>query len=363
MSSCILFGGSGFIGTHLARRFLESGRFSHIHIADTRPTSLAGTPGVTYSDTDVRRPVPVGLISETPEWIFNLAAVHREPGHQPFEYYDTNIPGARNVCDYAETIGCDNMYFTSSISVYGPTDGPTDERSSIRPITPYGGSKYPAEIIHEAWMRGSRDRRMLISRPGFIYGPDDPGNIMRMINAVRKGYFAFPGSPDIYKSYGYVHGFCDSVDFLMERDDQFVVYNYVETPTQPLRELVDTIKDFLDCGAMILPIPLWALLPAARIAQALLGTKCPIHPVRVRKAATPTHIIPRLLREHGFQFRYRFLDSLEHWQAVAPEDFGLKKPAVSPARKLKLVKKDSQPKAPDRTEIRDVDILKLTGKD
>ena len=103
-------------------------------------------------------------------------------------------------------------------------------------------------------MRGSRDRRLLVSRPGVIYGPDDPGNIMRMINAVRKGYFAFPGSPDIYKSYGYVRGFCDSVDFLMERDDQFVVYNYVETPTQPLRELVHTIKGFLDCGAMILPI-------------------------------------------------------------------------------------------------------------
>jgi len=149
----------------------------------------------------------------------------------------------------------------------------------------------------------------------------------------------------------------------MERDDQFVVYNPAETPTPPLREPTATIKYFLDCGAMILPIPLWALLPAARIAQALMGAKCPIHPVRVRKAATPTHIIPRLLREHGFQFRYRFLDSLEHWQAVAPEDFGLKKPAVSPAKQLKLVKKDSQPKAPDRTETRDVDILKLTGKD
>jgi len=149
----------------------------------------------------------------------------------------------------------------------------------------------------------------------------------------------------------------------MDRDDQFVVYNYVETPTQPLRELVDTIKNFLDCGAMILPIPLWALLPAARMAQALMGARCPIHPVRVRKAATPTHIIPRVLRELRFQFSYNFLDSLEHWQAVAPEDFGLKSPAVTPTRQLKLVKKDSQPQVHDRTESRDVDILKLTGKD
>ena len=116
MKCCVMFGGAGYVGTHLARHFLATGRFDHIHIADIRPSSLQGTEGITTSITDVRWPIEIALVPSSPEWIFNLAAVHREPGHAPYEYYETNLAGAANVCDYAEVIGCDNIYFTSSIS-------------------------------------------------------------------------------------------------------------------------------------------------------------------------------------------------------------------------------------------------------
>ena len=332
MNSCVIFGGSGFVGTHLVRRFLRTGRFSQIHIADLRPTPLAQHPGVSYSRTDVRQTLGVGLPLERPDWIFNLAAIHREPGHQPWEYYDTNIPGARNVCGYAEAVGCNNVYFTSSIAVYGPTTGPADEDSALAPATPYGGSKYAAETIHRMWRRARQDCRLIISRPGVLYGPGDPGNIMRMIKAIRNGYFAFPGSPSIHKSYGYISGFADSVEFAIDSDERELTYNYAEAPTQPLGEIVETIKSHFDCRALVLPIPLWTLLPAARLVQAIFGERNPVHPVRVRKAATPTHIVPRRLVERGFDFKYSFLDSLRHWQSIAPKDFGL--PTVEGTRRL-----------------------------
>jgi nucleoside-diphosphate-sugar epimerase len=160
MSSCVLFGGAGFVGTHLARHFLKTERFSHIHIADIKLSELAGEPGVTCSHTDVRQPISSNLIDTKAEWIFNLAAVHREPGHEREEYFETNLAGAHNVCAFAEDTGCENIYFTSSISVYGPTTGPTDERSPIQPSTPYGGSKYPAELIHSSWRRMKQGRRL-----------------------------------------------------------------------------------------------------------------------------------------------------------------------------------------------------------
>ena len=321
MNCCVIFGGAGYVGTHLARHFLNSGRFTHVHIADIQRSTLEGTPGITTSITDVRRPIEIALVPTSPDWIFNLAAVHREPGHAPYEYYETNLPGAANVCDYAEVIGCDNIYFTSSISVYGPTLGATDESAPIRPITPYGGSKYPAEVIHQQWHRAGSGRRLLISRPGVLYGPDDPGNIMRMIQAIKKGYFAFPGKPSIHKSYGYIYGFLAGIDFLMDSGEDHVIYNYAESPTQPLCELVDAVKEYLDCKALVLPIPLWLLLPASKLVQAIAGSRNPIHPVRVKKAATPTHIVPQKLIDMGFEFEYSFLRSLEHWRQVAPYDF------------------------------------------
>lgn len=321
MSCCVIFGGAGFIGTHLAQHFLNTKRFDRVHLADIAPSPLSAISGITCSRTDVRQPIPEDLTSGSVDWIFNLAAIHREPGHEPHEYFETNLAGARHVCSFAEAVGCRNIYFTSSISVYGPTVGPTSEASPIRPATPYGSSKYPAELIHEGWRKAGDKRRLIISRPAVVYGPGDPGNIMRMIRAIRKGYFAFPGSPNIYKSYAYIYGFIDSVNFFMDRDDPVVTYNYVEMPTLPLREIVGQVKEYFDCRAVVVPLPLWLLLPVSRLVQRISGNENPIHPVRVKKAATQTHIIPQNLIDLGFGFKYNFLSSLHHWQSVAPEDF------------------------------------------
>lgn len=339
MTSCVIFGGAGFIGTHLTRHFLANKRFQRVHIADIRPTVLEGVPGISYSHTDVRELIPADLVSDSPEWIFNLAAIHREPGHEPHEYFDTNLPGARNVCAYAEAVDCRNVYFTSSISVYGPTSGPTRETSPLRPTTPYGGSKLPAELIHESWRRAGQGRRLMVSRPGVVYGPGDPGNIMRMIRAIKKGYFAYPGQPDIMKSYAYIYGFINSVDFVMARDDAQITYNYVETPTEPLANLVTTVKAFLDCKALVLPLPLGVLVPVARMIQMVLGSRNPIHPVRVRKAATSTHIIPQTLLDLGFEFKYDFAKSLEHWRRVSPADFDFSEAIPPECKRLTLIRK------------------------
>jgi nucleoside-diphosphate-sugar epimerase len=334
----VIFGGAGFIGTHLAQHFLKTGRFSHVHLADIRKSPLEGQPGISCSTTDVRESIPSSLIDQTPEWIFNLAAIHREPGHEAYEYFDTNLAGARNVCEYAEAVSCSNIYFTSSIAVYGPTTGPTSESSPIQPTTPYGGSKYPAECIHQGWRRAGEGRRLMISRPGVVYGPGDPGNIMRMLRAIKKGYFAYPGNPDIKKSYAYIFGFIESVEFVMDRDDPEIICNYVETPTQPLKGIVEAAKKFLDCKALVFPLPLWFLVPASRLVQAVLGSRNPVHPVRVRKAATSTHIIPQTLLDLRFKFKYDFLSSLEHWRATTPEDFEFAFSAVGKPGRLKLIK-------------------------
>ena len=136
MAVCVIFGGAGYIGTHLARYLLSTKRFDHVHLADIRQPDWE-MENVSSSITDVRQPIPRELISKQPTWIFNFAAIHREPGHEPHEYFDTNLAGARNVCAHADAVGCENVFFSSSISVYGPTEGPT--RSSTRNLPASGG--------------------------------------------------------------------------------------------------------------------------------------------------------------------------------------------------------------------------------
>lgn len=321
MSTCVIFGGAGFIGTHLASELLQARQFDRVVIADIAATPLREVAGIVAEHCDVRAPIAQQFDRYAPDWIVNLAAVHREPGHLPHEYYLTNLLGAENICNYAQRVGCGRIMFTSSISVYGPTDGATSEASPLRPVTPYGGSKLGAERVHRQWRQGGAERRLVTVRPGVIYGPGDPGNILRMIRAIKRGYFVLPGPADLVKSYGYVFGITDAMRAALSWPDPEVTFNYVDHPTQPLVDVVGIVKKHFGYRTMTPRIPLAPIVLAARVVNGLTFGNSPVHPVRVKKVATSTHIVPATLIDRGWQFRYDFAGSLVDWQRRAPADF------------------------------------------
>ena len=318
--NAIIFGGTGYIGLRLARHLKECG-WNQILLADVKPPVSALLPGVAHVHCDVRLPITEQIGERRADWLFNLAAVHREPGHRFHEYFDTNLPGARNVCQYAELVDCRNILFSSSIAVYGEITRPTDEYVPMYPDTGYGISKLCAELMHETWQTAERARRLVIVRPGVVYGPGDPGNILRMIRALQKGIFVMPGDGSVRKSYAYIYGLLESMEFMLSRSEPYLCYNYVERNTESLRELVDHTVKLLGIRRPRLHVSRHLLMAIARLAQLISGGRSPIHPVRVRKAGQSTHVVPAELIRLGFPFRYDFSESLRHWLSIAPEDF------------------------------------------
>ena len=321
----IIFGGAGYIGSRLAVH-LRSRGWDHVLLADIRSPKEPLPAGVNYSFCDVRSSIRGQIGEQQTDWLFNFAAVHREPGHGFREYFDTNLPGARHVCAYADQIGCKNILFTSSIAVYGEITAPTDEYAKTYPDTGYGISKLCAELIHESWQTADPGRRLTIVRPGVVYGPGDPGNILRLIRAIQKGIFVMPGDGSVRKSYAYIYGLLESIEFMMARSERYLCYNYVERETESLTELVACITAELRVRRPRLRIPKQLLMTTARMVQLASAGRSPIHPVRVRKAAQSTHIVPAELIRLGFEFRYDFAESLRHWMSIAPEDFAPGKP-------------------------------------
>ena len=322
--SAIIFGGTGYIGMWTWLRLHE--RFDRIILADLNPPAEELLDGVEFVLCDIRQPIELGtaLQGVKPgeiDWIFNYAAVHREPGHAFAEYFDTNLPGAEHVTDFAEYWQVPNIFFTASIAIYGPTRSLTPESSPKYPNSGYGIYKLTAELIHERWAAAHPERRLVICRPGVVYGAGDPGNILRMIRAVEKGLFFFPGNPDIHKSYAYIEGLLDSIEFTMAHPDKVVHYNYVEAPTETLQQLIEHVEALRGRTSRVISLPMWLLLPVAQVLQWLTKGRSPIHPKRVRKAGMPTHIQPQWLIDQGFVFKYDFATSLADWKRKAPEDF------------------------------------------
>ncbi|MEL7245066.1 MAG: NAD(P)-dependent oxidoreductase [Cyanobacteria bacterium J06573_2] len=328
----VLFGGAGYIGSNLLIELFKQRLFEHYYICDIRRQrskhAFYDSDKVDFLRIDVRNDIEFQLDNTDLEksWIFNFAAVHREPGHKYQEYFDTNIPGAENVCQFARTSGITNILFTSSIAPYGKSVDERTESSPLYPETAYGISKAIAEKIHKIWLSEGKERRLIIVRPSVIFGPQDPGNVYRMIKSLKKGTFVLPDGGNVIKGYGYVYGLIESMLFAMNKEDRFILYNYAENPMVPLSEMVKITKKQLGFKSPTFKVPVSVLTIVAfciQVASKIVGKNSDIHPVRVRKAGFPTNIKPKYLIENGFDFKYPYHLALKHWKRIAPEDFEL----------------------------------------
>jgi GlcNAc-P-P-Und epimerase len=343
LRTCVIFGGTGCIGTHIAKHLLQHTDVERIYLADIRPPrqedfvkpllrwmeSTDGMlPRVVYVPCDVRLPVDAVPLPQQADLIINLAAVHREPGHEPNEYYETNLPGAEHICAYATHAGCFRMVFTSSISPYGSSDAARNEDSVPIPETAYGGSKLVAENIHTAWQHANPNRRLIVLRPGVVFGPGEHANVARLVRSLARGYFVYMGNRATRKAGVYVKELCGVVQFALEHQEKtgepVLLWNVSMDPPPTLEDFVNAICAATNYRHPRLSVPRSLLVaasyPVAGIAQ-LFRIQTSVNPVRMRKLSQSTYIEPLRLREAGYRFSYTLEQAMVDWKQDAPADF------------------------------------------
>ena len=326
----IITGGTGFIGTHLTNLLNEVHPDAKVWNLDIvkpgtpNPVVKNYKPAVregeklesTWVECDVRKPIENLPFEPTPEdVIFNFAAVHRTPGHEDIEYFETNIRGAENVCAFAEKYGIRRMVFTSSIAPYGASEQLKEETTLPTPNTPYGISKLVAEKIHMAWQKGGEGRKLTIVRPGVVFGKGENGNFSRLYWGIRKHTFAYPGRKDTIKACVYVK---ELVRFILwnveERKPPFDIYNCTFEPAYTIEQIVVAMKKVTGLTQWVPYIPNALIMPAAVGAQ-MVGNPMGICPARVRKLQISTNICGKKMKESGYQFKYTFEEALKDWFA------------------------------------------------
>jgi len=335
----IITGGTGFIGTHLANLLSErhpEAKIWNLDIVDPQKLDRMTDEKEIREYTTIKQwksPVVGGcrrksefvfcdvrkLIENLPftpteeDILFNLAAVHRTPGHLDREYFETNIRGAENVCTFAEKWGIRNVVFTSSIAPYGAAEELKEETTLPTPNTPYGISKLVAEKIHIAWLHGGCDRKLTIVRPGVVFGKGENGNFTRLYWGIRKHTFAYPGRKDTIKACVYVK---ELVRFMVwnveQRQTPFEIYNCTFEPAYTIGQIVNTMKKVTGLTQAVPYIPNAMIMPAATIAKCM-GSPMGICPARVKKLQISTNICGKKLATSGYTFKWTFEEALLDW--------------------------------------------------
>lgn len=324
----IITGGTGFIGTHLTNLLNEVHPEAKVWNLDIvkpgtpnpvvknyKPAVREGeTLGSTFVECDVRKPIGKLPFTPTPEdVIFNFAAVHRTPGHEDIEYFETNIRGAENVCAFAEKYGIKTMVFTSSIAPYGASEQLKTEDTLPTPNTAYGISKLVAEKIHLAWHAGGADRKLTIVRPGVVFGKGENGNFSRLYWGIRKHTFAYPGRKDTIKACVYVK---ELVRFILwnveERKTPFDIFNCTFEPAYTIEQIVKAMKKVTGLTQSVPYIPNSVIMPMAACAK-MMGSPMGICPARVKKLQISTNICGKKMASSGYKFKWTFEEALKDW--------------------------------------------------
>ncbi len=172
----LVTGGAGFIGSHVVDAYVSAGH--EVAVIDNLSSGQSGhvNPAAQMNRLDIRdqEGVAATIASFKPEIVNHHAAQSEVPKSVADPMYDAsvNIVGGLNILKASVDHGVKKLIFSSTGgALYGEPDVvPADEDHPVRPLSPYGTSKYSFEQYLGTFMR-TFGLEYTVLRYANIYGP------------------------------------------------------------------------------------------------------------------------------------------------------------------------------------------------
>ena len=286
MSTILVTGGAGFIGSHTCVELLESGYDVVVidNLSNACEESLKRVEKITgktlkfYKGDIADKELMDKILTENDIYaVIHFAGLKAvgESVQKPLEYYTNNISGTLAMCDVMRKHGVKNIIFSSSATVYGdPAEIPITEKCPKGQCTnPYGWTKSMLEQILTDIQFADKEWNVILLRyfnpigahKSGLIGEDPngiPNNLMPYITKVATGELPrvnvfgndYP-TPDGTGVRDYIHvmdlatGHVNAIDKIKENPG-VKVYNL---GTGKGYSVLDVIKNFSEASGIDIP--------------------------------------------------------------------------------------------------------------
>jgi len=173
MSTVVVTGGAGFVGSHVAELFRDRGHEVTV-VDDLSSGKRENVPeGCRLVELDITDAAGVHRAIDGAAFVCHLAAQASVTVSvkEPDRDLAINVAGTLNVCTAAAEAGAPVVFASTGGALYGDDAPiPTPETSATEPLAPYGASKLAGEAYVATWSR-LHDVGNVVLRLGNVYGP------------------------------------------------------------------------------------------------------------------------------------------------------------------------------------------------
>lgn len=256
MASCLVLGGAGFIGSHLAEALLKAGHrvriFDRPHL-DRLPDFLQ-RPEFEVFTGDFLNPRALGPALAGSEVVFHLISttLPKNSNDNPAYDIESNVLGTLRLLDLCREHGVRKMVFASSGgTIYGvPRSVPIAESHPTDPICSYGIQKLAIEKYLQLTHR-LEALDYCILRPSNLYGPRQRLDIAQgavavfLDRALRGKPIQVWGDGSVVRDYLYVEDACEALVEAAAVKGEPKIFNIGSGVGTSLRELIRAIETLL----------------------------------------------------------------------------------------------------------------------
>ncbi|MGO4547617.1 GDP-mannose 4,6-dehydratase [Paenibacillus sp. 2TAB23] len=286
MSTIVVTGGAGFIGSHLCDALLQKGHkvinidsFNDYYDPVIKRNNVEETQDLVdklnlardsykVEEGDLRNAEFLNRIfnENQVDTIIHLAASAgvRPSIQDPVLYTDVNINGTVNLLEMSKIHNIKSFVFASSSSVYGNNDKvPFSEDDVVDfPISPYAATKKAGELLCHTY-HSLYNINMACLRFFTVYGPRQRPDlaIHKFTKLISEGEaIPYYGDGSSERDYTYIEDIIDgvtkAVEWVKEGERKFEVFNLGESNTISLRRMVEAIENTLGKKAVINKMPM-----------------------------------------------------------------------------------------------------------
>lgn len=264
MNTILLTGATGFLGQYIqkslkknALNFFTLGRSSDCHIV---------------CDLALQKPQLQLKAADVITSVMHCAGLAHQVAHSESEreeFFRSHVQGMQNLLNGLENQPVEKIIFISTVAVYGIEKGELiAEDKTPEPSTAYGEAKLQAEKILIAWCK-SKQCAYWILRPPLIMGDNPPGNLAKLIRAIKKNMYVFISGVNPQKSM--VHA-KDIADFVVKHFDQCTlensgVYNLTDGRHPDLKSVSEYLIQKYNPKFFRLTLPAFLIKLAAKVGD------------------------------------------------------------------------------------------------